>query len=78
MGNKKRTVAANKITMPDKSCILNGAVEINGTYVTKAYRLSGEQPFTEWLGGEITIKMDEIGKLQAYKDERLLTEQQTS
>jgi len=75
--NKKRTLAANKITMPDMSYIRNGAVEIEGIYVTKAYSLAGEQPFTEWLGGEITIKAAENGKLQAYKDERLLTEQQT-
>lgn len=60
------------------SYIRNGAVEIEGKYVTKAYPLSGEQPFTEWIGGEITIKLSESGKLQAYKDERLLTEQQTS
>ncbi len=75
--NRKRTLAANKITMPDMSYIRNGAVEIEGIYVTKAYRLAGEQPFTEWIGGEITIKQTENGKLQAYKDERLLTEQQT-
>ncbi len=36
--------------------------------VTRVYSLQGEQPFTEWIGGTISILKSTDGVLHAYKD----------
>ena len=52
----KRQVAANRIITSDNTEIKLGVVELDDTIVTRVYSLQGEQPFTEWIGGTITIK----------------------
>ena len=69
----KRIVAANRIITPDFGIVSLGVVELENRRVSKVSRLDGEQPFTEWLGGTISIKRSADGTLVAYKDGRQLT-----
>lgn len=66
-----RKIAANHINTPDANITL-GVVEIEGDIVRRYYPLEAEQPFTEWIGGSITIRRTPQG-LQAFKSDRLIT-----
>lgn len=68
----KRQVAANRIITSDKTEIKLGVVEIDDTIVTRVYSLQGEQPFTEWIGGTITILKTADGVTHAYKDNKMI------
>lgn len=67
----KRKVAANRIITSDNTEIKLGVVELDDTIVTRVYSLQGEQPFTEWIGGTITIKTAD-GVMHAYKDNKMI------
>lgn len=67
----KRQVAANRIITSDNTEIKLGVVEIDDTIVTRVYSLQGELPFTEWIGGTITIKTAD-GVMHAYKDNKMI------
>lgn len=69
----KRIIAANRIVIPTKNVISIGVIELEGTSVKKIYRLNGEQPFTEWLGGTIIVKRAPDGDVKAYKDGHALS-----
>lgn len=71
-----RIVAANRVIDEDGNEIKPGVVEVEGTYVCSAYQLYGERPFTEWLGGTVTIGRSADGKLYAYKDGVIITDNQ--
>lgn len=64
----KRSVAANRVITPDNTEIKLGVVEMEDAAVTRVYSLQGEQPFTEWIGGTISILKSTDGVLYAYKD----------
>lgn len=64
----KRLVAANRVITSDNTEIMLGVVEIEDAIVTRVYSLQGEQPFTEWIGGTISILKTADGVLHAYKD----------
>lgn len=68
----KRQVAANRIITSDKTEIKLGVVDIDDTIVTRVYSLQGEQPFTEWIGGTITILKTADGVMHAYKDNKMI------
>lgn len=68
----KRQVAANRIITSDKTEIKLGVVEIDDTIVTRVCSLQGEQPFTEWIGGTITILKTADGVMHAYKDNKMI------
>lgn len=71
-----RIVAANRVIDADGDEMKPGVVELEGKYVNSAYPLYGERPFTEWLGGTISIKRSADGKLQAYKDGEIIIDNQ--
>ncbi|NPD92207.1 hypothetical protein HPS56_07585 [Prevotella sp. PMUR] len=55
-----RRFAAHEIV--DGDCIYRlGVVETDDGIVSDIYPLDGEQPFTEWVGGTLTI-IEENGK----------------
>ncbi len=64
----KRSVAANRVITPDNTEIKLGVVEMEDAVVTRVYSLQGEQPFTEWIGGTISILKSADGVQHAYKD----------
>lgn len=64
----KRSVAANRVITPDNTEIKLGVVEMEDAAVTRVYSLQGEQPFTEWISGTISILKSTDGVLHAYKD----------
>lgn len=66
-----RRIAANRIIFGSKEFI-QYAIEIEGCIVKDYYPLTEELPFTEWLGGTITLSDDAEGCLRAYKDGKLL------
>ena len=68
----KRQVAANRIITSDNTEIKLGVVELDDTIVTHVYSLQGEQPFTEWIGGTITILKTADGVMHAYKDNKMI------
>ncbi len=67
-----RFLAANHVATEDGVVFSPGVVRINNKEVTHIEKLDGERPFTEWLGGEITVRRMSDGTLRAYKDEQLL------
>ena len=67
-----RIVAANRVIDEDGNEMKPGVVEVEGS----AYPLYGERPFTEWLGGTVTIGRSADGKLYAYKDGVIITDNQ--
>ena len=71
-----RIVAANRVIDADCDEMKPGVVELEGKYVSSAYPLYGERPFTEWLGGTISIKHSADGRLQAYKDGEIIIDNQ--
>ena len=71
-----RIVAANRVIDADGDEMKPGVVELEGKYVSSVYPLSGERPFTEWLGGTINIKRSADGRLQAYKDGEVIIDNQ--
>ncbi len=68
----KRLFAANRIITPDLGELKPGVVELEGSSVSRFYQLNGEQPFTEWIGGTISVEKMADGSMQAYKDGVLL------
>ena len=64
----KRSVAANRVITSDNTEIKLGVVEMEDAAVTRVYSLQGEQSFTEWIGGTISILKSTDGVLHAYKD----------
>ena len=69
----KRIVAANRVVVSDRRTVTLGAVEIEDNRVTRVTRLDGEQAFTEWLGGTITLRRSADGSVSAFKEGRMLT-----
>lgn len=54
MSGKLRRVAAHEV-IADGRIYHQAVVEILDGCVTDYYTFTGEQPFTEWLGGEIHV-----------------------
>ena len=73
-GEMKRIFAANRVIDQDGAELKPGVVEIDGLLVDRSYRMCGEQPFTEWIGGTVSIRRCADGTLRAYKDGIALTE----
>lgn len=69
----RRIVAANRIVLSDGTTLSPGFVELDGCRVVRTERLCGEQPFTEWLGGTVTVGREADGAMHASKDGRMLS-----
>jgi len=52
--------------------IEQGIVVIEDGIVLETYPFTEEEPMTEWTTGTITIRLDNDGKLRAYKGNQLL------
>lgn len=70
----KRIFAANTVIDFDGTKLKPGVVEIEGQIAISSYRMCGEQPFTEWIGGTVDIRQSADGTKRAYKDGIMLTE----
>lgn len=68
-----RRIAANRIILDDKQ-LKQHVIEIEGDIVKSYYPLSDELPFTEWLGGTITLTTGKDGAIRAYKDGKQLSQ----
>lgn len=70
MKDKERTVKCRKVAahrvVTDNGIYRMAVVELEGEKVVGFRQLSGEEPFTEWLGGEIVLKQGDNGDLAAY------------
>lgn len=64
-----RRIAAHTIRWPDGSVVRMGVVTLVNGSVAEVNPLQGEQPFTEWLGGTIELRMTDNGQLAAYKND---------
>lgn len=59
--------AAHQIVLEDGTAIEQGIVELSdGGVVARTFPFWHEMPMTEWLGGVIEVKADEVGRLRAY------------
>lgn len=65
MTRPTKHIAANIIETPE-GLIEPGAIELKNGYVSSWTNLDGEQAFTEWMTGKITVLLDATGKRQAY------------
>ena len=62
---RQKRYAGNKIVYNDQT-IKNGVVTVIQSTVISYLPLCGEEANTIWLGGEIAIKQNESGRLQAF------------
>lgn len=70
-GARLRKVAAHRLVTAEGELRM-AVVEIDNGVVTAYRHLDGEEPFTEWAGGEIVLDRDSHGKLRAFHGGRLL------
>ncbi|MBF1569395.1 MAG: hypothetical protein HXO18_10035 [Prevotella shahii] len=68
---RQKRYAGNKIVYNDQT-IKNGVVTVIQSTVISYLPLCGEEANTIWLGGEIAIKQNESGGLQAFHNGVLL------
>lgn len=68
-----RRIAANRIILDDKQ-LTQCVIEIEGDIVKSYYPLTDELPFTEWLGGTITLTKYKDGTIRAFKDGKQLSQ----
>lgn len=69
-----RTLAAHRIVFADGRSLCPGYVVISSGVVVDYGKLTGERPFTEWLGGTIAVETTPLGQ-QAYRDGILMTDE---
>ena len=70
-GARRRKVAAHRLITSEGELPM-AVVEIACGVVTAYRHLDGEEPFTEWVGGEIVLECDIHGRLRAFHGGRLL------
>lgn len=68
---RQKRYAGNQIVYNDQT-IKNGVVTVVQSAVIRYLPLYGEEANTIWLGGEIVIKQNESGVLQAFHNGVLL------
>lgn len=67
-----RRCGAHLVTLPDGRQLSQAVVEIEADRVVNYYEFRDELPMTEWLGGEILVRRNEEGLLQASWNGRAL------
>ena len=72
MAVRIRRCAANQVVTLEREVLAPGVVEMENGEVVACYLLRGEQPMTEWLGGKIEIKRDDMGVLRAHHQGKIL------
>jgi len=70
--DEMRRCGAHEVVLPDGSRLHQAVVEIEAERVVNYYEFREELPMTEWLGGEIYIRLDEEGVRRAYWQGKLL------
>ena len=63
-----KRIAVNSVVTPEGTVLSPAVIEFEEGVVAKVYPLERELPFTEWLGGTVTLQEDADGRLTAYKD----------
>ena len=71
MGEEIRRVASNEI-MIDGKILRQYVVEIIDHKVVNFYSFQDELPLTEWFGGQIELRKNPDGFLQAFFNNKIL------
>jgi hypothetical protein len=61
-----RRIASNQVITPEGKSLTLQVIELTEGGVTKLYPLHQEQPFTEWMQGQIELKRNPDGSVNAY------------
>ena len=70
---EKRRCGAHVVLLPDGTRLDQAVVEIVEDRVVNYYEFRDELPMTEWLGGEISVELDEEGIRRAlWKGKRII------
>lgn len=68
-----RRCGAHVVLLPDGTRLNQAVVEIVEDRVVNYYEFRDELPMTEWLGGEISVELDEEGIRRAlWKGKRII------
>lgn len=67
-----RRCGAHEVVLPDGSRLQQAVVEIEDGRVVNYYEFREELPMTEWLGGEIVVRLEEEGIRRAYWQGKML------
>ena len=68
-----RRCGAHVVLLPDGTRLEQAVVEIEEDRVVNYYEFRNELPMTEWLGGEISVELDEEGIRRAlWKGKRII------
>ena len=68
-----RRCGAHVVLLPDGTRLVQAVVEIVEDRVVNYYEFRDELPMTEWLGGEISVELDEEGIRRAlWKGKRII------
>lgn len=68
-----RRCGAHVVFLPDGTRLDQAVVEIVEDRVVNYYEFRDELPMTEWLGGEISVELDEEGIRRAlWKGKRII------
>ena len=68
-----RRCGAHVVLLPDGTRLDQAVVEIVEDRVVNYYEFRDELPMTEWLGGEISVELDEEGIRRAlWKGKRII------
>lgn len=68
-----RRCGAHVVLLPDGTRLDQAVVEIVDDRVVNYYEFRDELPMTEWLGGEISVELDEEGIRRAlWKGKRII------
>lgn len=68
----KQRYAFNHLVVEHGNVIPNGIVEIEGDKVVSFYHFDHEVPFTQWIGGTVTIRKTPAGLLAFMNDNKQL------
>ena len=63
-----KRIAVNSVVKANSTVLSPAVIEFEGDAVVNVYPLERELPFTEWLGGTVTLQEEADGRLTAYKD----------
>mgnify|MGYP007032389486 CR=1 FL=1 len=67
-----RKIASNQIVLEDNTILTLSVVEIQEGVVKEWHSLKNELPNTEWLGGKVCLRRDELGLLRAYYNNKVI------
>lgn len=67
-----RRIAVHRLLTDDDNAVEMAVIEIADGQVVRWMPLDGEEPMTEWLGGEAQLRRNNKGQLQVFLNNELL------